>query len=82
MGFAYTLGLALVVRTLGVLVFGLCAIAGQLAGALLLDIVAPGRRAATSTWQLVIAVALTLVAVPDRRALREPLRVRRRGGRP
>lgn len=62
MGFAYTLGLALVVRTLGVLVFGLCAIAGQLLGALLLDLVAPAHGGEV-TWQLVTAVALTLVAV-------------------
>jgi len=62
MGFAYTIGLALVVRTLGVLVFGLCAIAGQLAGALLLDAVAPAAGGEV-TWQLVTAVAPTLVAV-------------------
>ena len=62
MGFAYTLGLALVVRTLGVLVFGLCAIAGQLLGALLLDVIAPAHGGEV-TWQLVVAVSLTLVAV-------------------
>ena len=62
MGFAYTLGLALTVRTLGVLVFGLCAIAGQLGGALLLDVVSPAAGGEV-TWQLVTAVVLTLAAV-------------------
>lgn len=62
MGFAYTIGLALVVRTLGVLVFGLCAIAGQLTGAVVLDVVAPTQGSAV-TWQLLVAVALTFGAV-------------------
>ena len=62
MGFAYTVGLALVVRTLGVLLFGLCAIAGQLSGAVLIDVVAP-TSGASVTWQLIVAVGLTFAAV-------------------
>jgi transporter family-2 protein len=62
MGVAYTLGLALVVRTLGVLVFGLCSIAGQLAGAVVIDLVAP-TGSTTVGWQIITAVVLTFVAV-------------------
>ena len=62
MGFAYTLGLALVVRTLGVLVFGLCAIAGQLAGAVAMDVIVPASGASV-TWQVITAVVLTFAAV-------------------
>jgi transporter family-2 protein len=61
MGFAYTLGLAVVVRILGVLLFGLCSIAGQLFGALLLDLAWP-TTGGDVTWRLVAAVALTFVA--------------------
>ena len=61
MGFAYTIGLAVVVRILGVLLFGLCSIAGQLSGALLLDAFWPTSGGAVS-WQLFAAVLLTFVA--------------------
>lgn len=61
MGFAYTLGLAVVVRILGVLLFGLCSIAGQLFGALLLDLAWP-TTGGDVTWRLIAAVALTFVA--------------------
>jgi bacterial/archaeal transporter family-2 protein len=62
MGAAYTIGMALAVRTLGVLVFGLATIAGQLTGALLLDVALP-TAGTTVGWQLITAVALTFVAV-------------------
>ncbi|MGH3714049.1 MAG: DMT family transporter [Micromonosporaceae bacterium] len=53
---------ALVVRWTGVLLFGLAAIAGQLVGAVLLDLLvpAPGVTLATAT---LVGTALTLVAV-------------------
>ncbi|MGH3737949.1 MAG: DMT family transporter [Micromonosporaceae bacterium] len=53
---------ALVVRWTGILMFGLATIAGQLIGAVLLDVLvpAPGATLATTT---VLGAALTLVAV-------------------
>ncbi|OLZ50609.1 hypothetical protein BS329_19540 [Amycolatopsis coloradensis] len=50
----------LVVRYLGVLVFGLAGVAGQLLGAVVIDLVAPGPRPTALTW---IGAALTLAAV-------------------
>jgi bacterial/archaeal transporter family-2 protein len=61
LGLLYTLGLAMTVRTLGVLLFGLCSITGQLTGAVIVDLVAP-TSGATVTWELLLAVALTGVA--------------------
>ncbi len=61
LGLLYTLGLAMTVRTLGVLLFGLCSIAGQLIGAVVVDLVAP-TAGASVTWELLVAVALTCVA--------------------
>jgi transporter family-2 protein len=68
---------AAVVRAIGVLLLGLALVAGQLAGALGIDLVAPGSsgRPGASTW---LGVALTLVAVglaarPDRRPGGEPV---------
>lgn len=61
LGLLYTLGLALTVRTLGVLLFGLCSIAGQLIGAVAVDLIAP-TQGATVTWELLVAVGLTCVA--------------------
>lgn len=57
------------VRGLGVLVFGLLTIAGQLSGSVLVDLATPGL--ATLGWLqwiglLLIAVAVVLAAVPDR----------------
>jgi bacterial/archaeal transporter family-2 protein len=67
---------AAVVRAIGVLLLGLALVAGQLAGALVIDLVAPGSsgRPGASTW---LGVALTLVAVgiaarPDPRSAGEP----------
>lgn len=53
---------AVTVRRLGVLRFGLAAIAGQLVGALLLDVLSPVSGSTIGTRTL-IGVALTLVAV-------------------
>lgn len=53
---------AAVVRTLGVLLFGLVTIAGMLTGALLLDVVVPTTGAEVS-WRVVAGVLLTAVAV-------------------
>lgn len=50
----------IVVRRVGVLVFGLASVAGQLIGAVALDIMTSGRRPVAATW---IALAVTLVAV-------------------
>jgi transporter family-2 protein len=49
-----------VVRHVGVLVFGLASVAGQLLGAVALDTLASGSPPAAATW---IAVAVTLAAV-------------------
>lgn len=51
-----------VVRPLGVLLFSLLSIGGQLAGSLLLDVVVPTPGTALG-WQLVLGVVLTGVAV-------------------
>ncbi|MGH3622175.1 MAG: DMT family transporter [Sciscionella sp.] len=61
-GVVFISAAAYLVRPLGVLLFGLCTIAGQLIGSVLLDLVVPvqGQPLATST---VIGAALTLVAV-------------------
>jgi transporter family-2 protein len=53
---------AVTVRTLGVLRLGLATVAGQLAGAILLDAVAPASKHGVAA-ATVVAAALTLVAV-------------------
>ena len=61
-GVLFIAGAVLVVRTLGVLLLGLCTVAGQLTGALLLDLVLPiAERELTATT--VIGTVLTLIAV-------------------
>ena len=62
MGAAFVGVAAVVVRTLGVLRLGLAVVAGQLVGALLLDVFAPRPGAAVGVVT-VLAAALTLVAV-------------------
>jgi transporter family-2 protein len=62
MGAAFVAVAAVVVRSLGVLRLGLAVIAGQLAGALLLDIVSPVHDEALDPLT-VVGVALTFVAV-------------------
>lgn len=62
LGLSVIAGAAWAVPSLGVLVFSLLSVLGQLAGSLLLDVVAP--TAGTSVgWHLVAGVALTFVAV-------------------
>jgi transporter family-2 protein len=70
-GALYVVVTAAIVRRLGVLLLGLALIAGQLVGAVLLDLVAPTGRDLTGAT--VVGVVLTLVAVavaaaPGRRA--------------
>jgi transporter family-2 protein len=55
-------GAALVVRTIGVLLLGLCMVAGQLLGAVLLDLLA-AERGTHLTFASVLGTAITLVAV-------------------
>lgn len=62
MGAAFVAVAALVVRQLGVLRLGLAVIAGQLVGALLLDLLLP-VHGETVQLQTVLGVALTFVAV-------------------
>jgi transporter family-2 protein len=62
MGAAFVAMAALVVRTLGVLRLGLAVIAGQLLGALVLDLAAPVHGQGLDVLT-VVGVALTLVAV-------------------
>ncbi|MFC6089582.1 DMT family transporter [Saccharothrix lopnurensis] len=52
----------LAVRWLGVLLVGLCQVAGQLVGALVVDVVAPAAGERLSTWT-VVGTVLTLLAV-------------------
>lgn len=60
-GVSFVLVASVVVRLIGVLRFGLAAVAGQLIGALVLDLLLPTARGLPSlSW---VAAALTLVAV-------------------
>jgi transporter family-2 protein len=59
-GVLYTIVAAWIVRSLGVLLFGLCLVAGSLVGAVGLDVVGNGTEL---TGSLVIGVLLTFVAV-------------------
>ncbi|CRK59895.1 Putative inner membrane protein [Alloactinosynnema sp. L-07] len=54
------------VRLIGVLMVGLCAVAGQLAGALLLDVAAGGLQAATVAGVVITFVAVGVAASPRR----------------
>ena len=63
---------AIVIRPLGVLVYSLVTIGGQLAGAIALDLVAPTSGAQVG-WQVVLGVlltaaAVTVAALPSRRS--------------
>jgi transporter family-2 protein len=55
-------GSVLAVKAIGVLLLGLCMVAGQLLGAILLDVFVPARDAHLTTTSL-IATVITLVAV-------------------
>jgi transporter family-2 protein len=62
LGVAFIVMAAVVVRTLGVLLFGMLAVAGQLVGALVFDLAIPTPGTALS-WQLVAGTVLTFVGV-------------------
>ncbi len=63
---------AVIVRPLGVLLFGLLSVAGQLGGALILDHVLPTSGSALS-WQLITGTMLTFIGVAIAgRGLRNP----------
>lgn len=62
LGLSVIVGAAWVVPTLGVLVFSLLSVLGQLGGALLLDIVAPTSGTSVG-WHLALALAMTFGAV-------------------
>jgi transporter family-2 protein len=60
---AVFIGLATIaVAPLGVLMFGLFSISGQLVGAVLLDLIAPTKGAHVG-WQTVVSIAITAIAV-------------------
>jgi transporter family-2 protein len=61
-GVLFIVTAAVVVRTLGVLLFGLLAVAGTLTGSLVLDVVLP-TPGTEVTWRVVAGVLLTGVAV-------------------
>lgn len=62
MGVIYIITAAWIVPKIGVLIFGLTVVVGQLLGALLLDVFFPVSTSAVG-WQLVTGVVLTFVAV-------------------
>lgn len=62
LGILAILTMVIAVRLVGVLILGLCAVAGQLAGALVLDVVTPAADGGL-TLTGVLGVAITLVAV-------------------
>jgi transporter family-2 protein len=62
LGLSVIAGAAWVVPALGILVFSLLSVLGQLTGALLLDVLAP-TPGTTIGWHLYLGVALTFVAV-------------------
>lgn len=65
---------AMAVRTIGVLMVGMCSVAGQLTGAVLLDLLVPAAGAHLATHALVAAgitlVAVLVAALPSRWDLR------------
>jgi transporter family-2 protein len=62
LGVLFIAGFAVVVKYIGALLLGLCAVAGQLVASLLLDVFAPVADRPLGIWT-VIGTALTLVAV-------------------
>jgi bacterial/archaeal transporter family-2 protein len=62
LGILAILTMVIAVRLIGVLLLGLCAVAGQLAGALVLDVVTPAGDGGL-TLTSVLGVAITFVAV-------------------
>ncbi|MFB2599677.1 DMT family transporter [Herbiconiux sp. P17] len=74
-GVVFIFGLATAVRTTGVLLLGLCSVAGQLGGSIVIDLVAPGTGHSVD-WTTPIAAVLVVVAVlvvslPGRRGSRK-----------
>jgi transporter family-2 protein len=61
-GILFIVGATVVVKPLGVLLYGLLSIAGQLSTSLLLDLVLP-TPGTVVTWQLITGVVLTGFAV-------------------
>jgi transporter family-2 protein len=79
LGAAFVIVSAFVVPVIGVLRFTLAAVAGQSAGALVLDVVSPAPGEAVTVGTVVgVALALGAVAVSGRTSV-WPLRWRRRG---
>jgi len=62
MGIVFIAGTAILVKHIGVLILGLCSIAGQLIGSLLLDLVAPTPGHGLS-WTTVAGTGLALLAI-------------------
>jgi transporter family-2 protein len=62
LGVVFVVSAAWSVRALGVLLFSLVVISGSLAGAVVVDVVAP-TTGTTVNWQLVLGVLLTFAAV-------------------
>lgn len=62
LGVTFIFGLATAVRTTGVLLLGLCSIAGQLIGSIAIDLIAPGSGHGVD-WTTPIAAVLVVVAV-------------------
>ncbi|MFN8155887.1 MAG: DMT family transporter [Candidatus Nanopelagicales bacterium] len=76
LGVGFLLLSAIVIRPLGVLLYSLVTIGGQLAGAVALDVVAPTAGAEIG-WQVVLGVLLTgaavvVAALPSRRPSPQP----------
>ncbi|WP_382308096.1 DMT family transporter [Herbiconiux sp. UC225_62] len=74
LGVTFIFGLATAVRTTGVLLLGLCSVAGQLGGSIAIDLIAPGSGHSVD-WTTPIAAGLVVVAVlvvslPGRRGKR------------
>ncbi|MCS5495933.1 DMT family transporter [Cnuibacter physcomitrellae] len=70
LGVAFIFGLATAVRVTGVLILGLCTVAGQLTGALVLDLALPG--VAPLDWTtpaaiLVVVLGVAIATIPARR---------------
>ncbi|WP_440708126.1 DMT family transporter [Herbiconiux sp. YIM B11900] len=69
-GVTFIFGLATAVRTTGVLLLGLCSVAGQLGGSIAVDLIAPGTGhgvdATTPVAAALIVLAVLVVSLPRR----------------
>ncbi|WP_291056059.1 DMT family transporter [Herbiconiux sp.] len=72
-GVTFIFGLATAVRTTGVLLLGLCSVAGQLGGSIAVDLIAPGTGhgvdATTPIAAALIVLAVLVVSLPRRARL-------------